>query len=257
MKNNFTGLYKCPTQSRASSRDREERSSATEIPAKIANFSRLEVSHLPQGLLINQHKYLKELLTEFHCESASPVAIPLDMSIKLTPTSEICEWLLCDTWGSPIALKSKKQPTISLASAKAEYMALRKTIAALTWLVRLLADLGRSISAPILLYCDNTLAISIAKNPISHKRTKHIELDYHFVRKKLVGGLISLNYIPTASQLADIFTKPLTRIQHQFLLSKLGVFSPSSLRQAGVRLNDGPTHTGSNISEEEIDPGPR
>ncbi|WMV36067.1 hypothetical protein MTR67_029452 [Solanum verrucosum] len=150
--------------------------------------------------------------------------------------------------GSPISWKSKKQPTVSLSSyAEAEYRALRKLVAEITWLVRLLADLGAPVSLPVPIHCDNQSAISIAKNPVAHERTKHIVLDCHFVREKLATGLISLHYVHTGSQLVDILPKTLSGVHHQFLLSKLGVLSPSSLRE-GVGLYDpidtGPIDTG-------------
>lgn len=144
--------------------------------------------------------------------------------------------------GSPISWKSKKQPTVSLSSAEAEYRALRKLVAEITWLVRLLADLGAPVSSPVPIHCNSQSAISIAKNPVAHERTKHIELDCHFVREKLATGLISLHYVHTGSQLADILTKTLSGVHHQFLLSKLGVLSPSSLRE-GVGLYN-PIDTG-------------
>lgn len=82
-------------------------------------------------------------------------------------------------------------------------------MAEITWLVRLLADLGAPVSSPVPIHCDSQSAISIAKNPVAHERTKHIELDCHFVREKLATGLISLHYVHTGSQLADILTKTL------------------------------------------------
>ncbi|XP_019234403.1 PREDICTED: uncharacterized protein LOC109214896 [Nicotiana attenuata] len=100
--------------------------------------------------------------------------------------------------GSPVSWKSKKQPTISLSSVEAEYKALRKVTAEVTWLTRLLGDRGLTVSSPVPICCDSQAAIHIAKNPIFHERTKHIEIDCHYVRTCLSSGLISLQYVSAA-----------------------------------------------------------
>lgn len=97
----------------------------------------------------------------------------------------------------------------------------------------MLADLGVPSATHVPLLCDIHAAIYIAKNLVFHECTKHIEVDYHFIRTKLVGGLISLSHVPTSSQMADIFTKSLTGLQHRTLSSKLGVCPPSNLRGVG------------------------
>nr|XP_016465398.1 PREDICTED: uncharacterized mitochondrial protein AtMg00810-like [Nicotiana tabacum] len=127
--------------------------------------------------------------------------------------------------GSPISWKSKKQETISLSSAEAEYKALRKVVGELVWLSRLLEELTVSINLPIPVHCDSLSALHIARNPVFHKSTKHIEVDCHFVRTKLQEGLISLHHIGIGQQLADVLTKALTVIKHYSVLSKLGVTS--------------------------------
>lgn len=98
--------------------------------------------------------------------------------------------------------------------------------AELTWLMRLLEELGVSNLKPVHLFCDNQSAIHIAKNPVFHERTKHIEIDCHFTRDKVMEGLIQLSYLPTKSQLADVLTKVLSPTQFQTLLHKLGMFKP-------------------------------
>lgn len=124
---------------------------------------------------------------------------------------------------SPIAWKSKKQITVSLSSAEAEYRSMQCVTAKLAWLTCLLHELTIPNVLPVLVQCDSQAAIHIAKNPVFHKRTKHVELDCHFVREKLHDGLITLQHVPTTSQLADLFTKNLPSRQHHHLLNKLGV----------------------------------
>ena len=93
------------------------------------------------------------------------------------------------------------------------------------WLKRLLTELRVPIDEPIRLCCDNQAAISIAKNPVHHDRTKHVEIDRHFIKEKVEGRLIELIYTPTSSQIADILTKALPRVSFEELSSKLGMIN--------------------------------
>jgi len=135
---------------------------------------------------------------------------------------------------SAVSWKSKKQSTVSKSSAESEYRAMSQAASEVTWLVRLLEELQIKHITPVTLYCDNQSALHIAKNPIFHERTKHIEIDCHFTRDKVLEGLLQLSYLPTTHQLADVFTKILPSNQHWFLLHKLGLFSPHSSLRGGV-----------------------
>lgn len=101
---------------------------------------------------------------------------------------------------SPISWKSKKQSTVSRSSSEAEYRALAAAASEITWVVRLLSELGLSNLSPVTLNCDNQSALSIAKNPVFHERTRHIAIDCHFTREKVMEGLLHLSYVPTQAQ---------------------------------------------------------
>ena len=126
--------------------------------------------------------------------------------------------------------KSKRQGTVSLSSAEADYRSMRRVVAELSCLSGLLNELTITSITPILGRCDNQAAIFIAKNLVFYERTKHIELDCHFVREKLMAGLISLHHISTKRQLANVLTKPLIGVIHREFISKLGVLAPTNLR---------------------------
>jgi len=97
---------------------------------------------------------------------------------------------------------------VSRSTAEAEYRTFASTTAKLMWFVHLLKNIGHCVP-PLQLYCDNIIAIHMAKNPVFHHRTKHIEIDVHFVRERVASGALSLAYIPGSDQIADIFTKSL------------------------------------------------
>lgn len=97
------------------------------------------------------------------------------------------------------------------------------TASEVTWMVRLLEELGLTSLKPVTLHCDNQSALHIAKNPVFHERTKHIEIDCHFTKDKVLEGLLQLSYVPTSSQIADVFSKILPSSQFNDLLSKLSM----------------------------------
>lgn len=96
----------------------------------------------------------------------------------------------------------------------------------LVWLKSLLADLTIPVATPIPLHVDNLSTISLASNPVLHARTKHIEVDCHFVRDKLQENFLKLIFVPSHQQLANVFTKPLGRSAHWHILFKLGLHNP-------------------------------
>ena len=102
------------------------------------------------------------------------------------------------------------------------------------WLNQLLQDFHISLLSPALLYCDNQAAVHIATNPIFHERTKHIEIDYHFIRDKVNQGSIRLLPIRSSYQLTDLFTKALPSSTLFSLLSKMAIKNIYSPSRGGV-----------------------
>ncbi|CAN6723036.1 unnamed protein product [Malus baccata var. baccata] len=110
---------------------------------------------------------------------------------------------------NPISWSSKKQHTVSRSSTEAEYRAMATTTAEVVWLQQLLKDLHLDIPSPPRLHCDNVSAMALATNPVLHSKAKHIEVDCHFVRERVQTGVISLQFVASQAQFADIFTKGL------------------------------------------------
>ncbi|KAL5729604.1 hypothetical protein ACHQM5_002532 [Ranunculus cassubicifolius] len=109
-----------------------------------------------------------------------------------------------------ISWSSKKQQTIALSSAEAEYIAATDATCEAAWLRRILTDLQQEDEAPTTIHCDNKSAIAMTKNPVFHSRSKHIEIKHHFIRDYVSKGEIQLEYVNTNEQLADIFTKAIS-----------------------------------------------
>jgi hypothetical protein len=106
---------------------------------------------------------------------------------------------------------AKKKSTISRSSAESKYRSLALTAAEVTWLTHLLKDLRISSSSPATILCDNRNAIFMSANPVSHARSKHIALDYHFVREQVAAGVVRVQFVTSQFQIADLFKKSLPR----------------------------------------------
>ena len=122
-------------------------------------------------------------------------------------TSGYCVFVV----GNLVSWKSKKQGVLSRSSAESKYKAMTQSVCEIMWLHQLLMEVGSKTVVPAKLWCDNQAALHIASNPVFHERTKHIEIDCHFVCEKIQFGLISTRYVKTREQLGDIFTKALNR----------------------------------------------
>ena len=130
---------------------------------------------------------------------------------------------------SLLTWKSKRQPTISRSSAEAKYRAIASITSELLWLRQLL----RFFHHPppmVMVLCDNISAIYLSTNLISHQRSKHIDIDVHFVREHVASGFIRFIHVKTTQQIANIFTKALPRPQFEDITCKLtlqNIFRPT------------------------------
>ncbi|KAJ0798162.1 putative RNA-directed DNA polymerase [Helianthus annuus] len=131
-----------------------------------------------------------------------------------------------------ISWSSKRQPTVSRSSAEAEYRGVANAVAEATWIRNLLLELHLPLRSASIVYCDNVSAVYLSDNPVQHQRTKHIEIDIHFVREKVRVGDIRVLHVPTSLQYADIFTKGLPRELFQSFRSSLSV-CPTPAQTAG------------------------
>ncbi|KAL1134375.1 hypothetical protein V6Z11_A12G099300 [Gossypium hirsutum] len=93
------------------------------------------------------------------------------------------------------------------------------------WLQRLMGELKLSYTKPITLCCDNQAAVSIAHNPVHHDRTKHVEIDRHFITEKINKWEVCVSYLPTRQQVADVLTKSLSKKMFKEIMGKLGLIN--------------------------------
>lgn len=118
--------------------------------------------------------------------------------------------------------KSTLQSTVALSTTEAEYMALTEAVKEAIWLGGLLDELGVS-QKQVSIYSDSQSAICLAKNPVFHVRTKHIDVRYHFVREIVSEGRILLQKIGTAENPADMLTKVVTAIKFNHCLDLINI----------------------------------
>ena len=125
--------------------------------------------------------------------------------------------------GNLVTWKSKKQKVVALSSAEAEYRGIKSGLTEILWLRRLLTEIGFPPTQKSQLFCANKAAISISENPVQHDRTKHVEVDPHFIKEKIEGGIVKLLFVRSEDQLADIFTKAVNPKLFKEVLSKLSI----------------------------------
>jgi hypothetical protein len=126
-------------------------------------------------------------------------------------------------FGGLVSFKSKLQQVQALSSTEAEYYALVEGGKEAMYLTTFLKELGYAYNDAKLLRVDNQSAIAIAKNDEHRPRTKHVDIKWHWIRDRIAGKTLQLEYVPTAEQVADIFTKQLQPRQHQYLCKRLGL----------------------------------
>jgi len=177
-------------------------------------------------------RYLKSTISYYFC-------IYKNSSKQLTAYSD-SDWASCpddrrSTSGYCVLLgknilswSSKKQPTVSRSSTESEYKAVANAAAELAWIQSLLSELGVTSPHRPVLHCDNIGATYLTSNPLYHARTKHIEIDYHFVRDMVAKKLLDVCFISGKDQLVDVLTKPLPVVRFGMLRSNLNVHPPTS-----------------------------
>ncbi|KAI4370496.1 hypothetical protein MLD38_018846 [Melastoma candidum] len=118
---------------------------------------------------------------------------------------------------------------MSLSITEAEYKASAHAAQECVWLRRLIEDLQESIDDPVPIHGDNLNAVMLTSNPVFHARTKYIELEHHFIREKVLDGIIDMVDVRSEDNTADIFTKPLLKGPFEDLRSNLGLIQKTSL----------------------------
>ncbi|GJY85916.1 ribonuclease H-like domain-containing protein [Tanacetum coccineum] len=125
-----------------------------------------------------------------------------------------------------LSWSAKRQHTISRSSAEAEYRGVANVVAETAWIRNLLRELHSPLLTATLVYCDNVSAVYMSANPVQHQRTKHIEIDIHFVRDMVKAGHVRILHVPSRFQYADIFTKGLPSALFEDFRSSLSVRPP-------------------------------
>ncbi|KAJ9558576.1 hypothetical protein OSB04_013190 [Centaurea solstitialis] len=182
-------------------------------------------------------RYLRGTLDhglQLHVSSTSDLRAYSDadwggMPVSRRSTSGYCVFL----GDNLVSWSSKRQGVVSRSSAEAEYREVANAVAETSWIRNLLRELHSPPHKATIIYCDNVSAIFMSSNPVQHQRTKHIEMDIHFVRDKVALGHVRVLHVPSSSQYADIFTKGIsTTLFHDFRYS-LNVRKPPPDQTAG------------------------
>ncbi|KAK1418159.1 hypothetical protein QVD17_27298 [Tagetes erecta] len=130
--------------------------------------------------------------------------------------------------GNLVTWRSKKQKVVALSSAEAEFQGIARGLAEVLWIRKLLTEIGFPQTEAIKIMCDNKAAIQISENPVQHDRTKHVEVDRHFIKEKIEAKIIELPFVRSEDQLADILTKAVNERIFSVCLDKLRIGNPTT-----------------------------
>jgi len=128
-----------------------------------------------------------------------------------------------------ISWNARKQPTVSRSSTEAEYKSMANATAEMIWVEQLLGELGIKLKVKPRLWCDNLGATYLAANLVFHARTKHIEIDFHFVRERVARRQLEIRFVPTEDQVADGFTKALPQRKFEEFKNNLNLVEKTSI----------------------------
>jgi hypothetical protein len=164
--------------------------------------------HQPRDVHWN---FVKRILRYVRGTSGHGVLLRASTSTALTAYTD-ADWAGCpDTWrstsgfcvflgGALVSWSSKRQAVVSRSSAEAEYRGVANAAAECCWLRNLLCELHLPVDKASIIFCDNISAVYLSDNPVHHKRTKHVELDIHFVRERTALGQLRVLHVPTKLQ---------------------------------------------------------
>ena len=128
--------------------------------------------------------------------------------------------------GGAVSWASRKQRTVALSTTQAEFAAMTELAKDVLWWRSFLGEVGLNMGEPTTLFCDNMGAVDLAYNPAHHERTKHFSVQQQFIRELLNRGDITIDYVPTQRNVADILTKGLARLKHSTCMAFLGMPPP-------------------------------
>ncbi|GJY37036.1 ribonuclease H-like domain-containing protein [Tanacetum coccineum] len=178
-------------------------------------FLGISATRTTSGIFLSQTKYATEILEQAQMLNCNPCRTPIDTEKKLGPEGSLEPLIVDYSYFGLLhhsllhTLMLTEQDTLSRFSAEAEYHGVANAIAETSWIRNLLRELHTLIFMTTLVYCDNVSAVYMSANLVQHQRTKHIEIDIHFVRDKVAAGHVRVLHVPSRFQYANIFTKGL------------------------------------------------
>ncbi|GKB02599.1 ribonuclease H-like domain-containing protein, partial [Tanacetum coccineum] len=176
-------------------------------------FLGISVTRDSSRLFLSQKKYALEILDRAHMANCNPSRTPIDTEFKLRSD------------GDPVS-----DPNLYRSLVEAEYRGVANAVAETCWLCNLLRKLHTPLSSSATLaYCDNVSAVYLSCNPVQHQRTKHIEIDIHFVRDLVAAGQVRVLHLPSHYQFVNILTKGLSSSLFEEFRSSLSVRCPPAL----------------------------